>query len=75
MQVAIREAKNNFSQLGNKAHDGETIVITKNGKPWFDLVPHRQSERRISSLPGVKPTISIEEAIAPVDEEDVPGWL
>ena len=75
MQVAVREAKNKFSTLGKRAHSGERIVVTRNGKPWFDLVPHGRKERKITPLRNVKPTISLEEAISPVPEEDVPGWI
>lgn len=75
MEVAIREAKNILSKLGNKAHAGERIVVTRNGRPWFDLVPHEGTKRRTSPLRHVKPTISLDAAIAPVAEEDVPGWL
>ena len=74
MQVAVREAKNTFSKLGQKAHAGERIVVTRNGEPWFDLVPHQRKGRRTSPLPHVRPTISVEEAIAPVVAEDIPGW-
>ncbi len=75
MQVAVREAKNRLSALGNKAHSGERIIVTRNGKPWFDLVPHERKGRKTTPLRGVKPTISLEDAIAPVTEEDVPGWI
>ena len=74
MQVAVREAKNILSKLGNKAHAGERIVVTRNGQPWFDLVPHDRKGRRITPLRHVKPTISMEAAIAPVVKEDIPGW-
>jgi prevent-host-death family protein len=74
MQVAVKEAKNTLSKLGKKAHAGERIVVTRNGKPWFDLVPHRSKGRRTTPLPGVKPTMSLEEAIAPVEAEDIPEW-
>ena len=76
MKVAVREAKNNLSKYGRLAHGGERIVVTKNGRPWFDIVPHhRAATRRTAPLPGVEPTVSLEEAIAPVDKEDVPGWM
>lgn len=75
MEVAIREAKNRLSKLGNKAHAGERIVVTRHGQPWFDLVPHEGIKRRTTPLRQVKPTITLEEAIAPVSEEDVPEWI
>ena len=74
MQVAVREAKNILSRLGNKAHAGERITVTRNGHPWFDLVPHAGEPRRTKPLRNVMPTISLEDAIAPVAEEDIPGW-
>lgn len=75
MKIPVKEAKNNLSRYGDMAHNGETIVVSKNGKPWFDLVPHNNEKRKVSSLPGVSPVISEEEAVAPVDISDVPGWM
>jgi prevent-host-death family protein len=40
--VNIKDAKNRLSELGRKAEAGETITVTRNGKPAFDLVPHKQ---------------------------------
>lgn len=39
-EVSIKDAKNRFSELARSAEAGETIVITRNGKPVVDLVPH-----------------------------------
>ena len=75
MKVAVREAKNNLSKYGRIAHDGERVVVTRNGRPWFDIVPHRSAPRRTAPLPGVAPTVSFEEAVAPVEEKDLPGWI
>ncbi len=75
MEVAVREAKNKLSRYGRIAHGGEKIVVTKNGKPWFDIVPHQEVIRKTTPLRDVKPTVSIEDAIAPIKEEDVPGWM
>jgi prevent-host-death family protein len=75
MQIPVREAKNILSKLGNRAHAGERIVVTRHGRPWFDLVPHEGKKRRTSPLRHAKPTISLEAAIAPVAEQDLPGWL
>jgi antitoxin (DNA-binding transcriptional repressor) of toxin-antitoxin stability system len=74
MEVTVRVAKNALSRYGNVAHDGERVVVTRHGRPWFDLTPHRKVTRRTTPLPGVKPTVSIEQAIAPLDEKDLPGW-
>jgi prevent-host-death family protein len=38
--VSTRDAKNKFIELGRRAEAGERIVVTRNGKPVFDIVPH-----------------------------------
>ena len=35
----IHEAKTQFSQLVDRAHAGEEIVVAKDGEPWARLVP------------------------------------
>jgi prevent-host-death family protein len=39
--VSIRDAKNRLTQLARQVEKGETIVVTRNGRPAFDLVPHK----------------------------------
>jgi prevent-host-death family protein len=39
--ISIKEAKNRFTELGRRAEAGETVVITRNGKPSFEIGPHR----------------------------------
>ncbi|CAA6679762.1 MULTISPECIES: type II toxin-antitoxin system Phd/YefM family antitoxin [unclassified Lentimonas] len=75
MNVAIREAKNNLSKYGNLANAGEVVTICKNGKPWFDLVPHTRKPRSVQPLVKGKSPISIDDAIAPVDAKDIQGWI
>ena len=40
--VSIREAKNRLTELAREVEKGETVVVTRNGRPVFDLVPHRK---------------------------------
>jgi prevent-host-death family protein len=40
--VSIKEAKDRLPALAREAEGGERIVITRNGRPVVDLVPHRQ---------------------------------
>jgi prevent-host-death family protein len=40
--VSIKDAKNRLTELARLVEKGETVVVTRNGKPVFDLVPHRQ---------------------------------
>ncbi len=39
--VSIKEAKDRFIELGRRAEGGETIVVTRYGKPVFELHPHK----------------------------------
>ena len=41
--VSIRDAKNRLTELAREVELGETIVVTRNGRPVFDLVPHKRS--------------------------------
>ena len=40
--VNILDAKNRLTELAREVEQGETIVVTRNGRPVFDLVPHKQ---------------------------------
>ena len=51
MQVNMHEAKSQLSRLGELACQGEPIVIAKAGKPYLDLIPHRE-EKREPRVPG-----------------------
>jgi antitoxin (DNA-binding transcriptional repressor) of toxin-antitoxin stability system len=42
----MHEAKTKLSQLASLAHSGEVVVIAKSGKPYVDLVPHRERQIR-----------------------------
>lgn len=50
MQVNMHEAKSQLSALAEKVWRGERVVIAKAGKPYLDLLPHR--ENRIQRKPG-----------------------
>lgn len=40
--VSMKEAKSRLTALAREVEKGETVVVTRNGKPVFDLVPHRK---------------------------------
>ena len=40
--VSIKEAKNRLTELGRLAESGETVVVTRNGKPAFEIGPHKR---------------------------------
>ena len=41
-KVSIREAKNRLTELAREVESGETILVTRNGRPAFELAPHRR---------------------------------
>src|SRR5271170_647751 len=53
--VSIREAKNRLTELARRVEKGETIVVTRNGAPVLDLVPHRAGPRlRLGAIADFK---------------------
>jgi len=45
-EMTVREANQNFSQLISAAEGGETIIITKNGKPVAKVSPQPADRRQ-----------------------------
>lgn len=39
--VSMREAKNKLTELARRVEGGETIIVTRNGKPVFEMVQHK----------------------------------
>lgn len=52
MKVNMHEAKSQLSKLGEKAWEGETVVIAKAGRPYLNLTPYRSdcAQRRPGRL-------------------------
>jgi prevent-host-death family protein len=50
MQMSVTQGQSHFSELIEKAHNGEVIVITKNGVPWADVYPHSNNRRTIKPM-------------------------
>ncbi len=40
--ISLAEAQDKLAELAERVEGGETIVVTQNGKPVFDLVPHKR---------------------------------
>ncbi len=38
-QIPIREAKNKLTELARRVEAGESITVTRNGKPVMQLIP------------------------------------
>ena len=49
-QVNMHEAKSRLSELGELAWKGERVVIAKAGKPYLDLLPHKETRKK--RVPG-----------------------
>ena len=45
-QVTMREATTRLSELGELAHKGEKVIIVKAGKPYLELMAHRETRGR-----------------------------
>jgi prevent-host-death family protein len=53
--VSIREAKNRLTELAREVERGETIVVTRNGAPVFELAPYRPRRGlRLEAIDGFK---------------------
>lgn len=40
--VSIKEAKDRLPSLVREVEDGERVVITRNGRPVAEVIPHRK---------------------------------
>ena len=44
-QLNIYEVKTHFSKVVEQAHNGETIIIAKSGKPWAKIIPYDEPKK------------------------------
>ncbi len=72
--VSIRDAKNRLTELARRVEQGEVIVVTRNGKPVLDLVPHSASSgARLDAIETFKRKHGVERIVAFVaDDFDAP---
>ena len=47
MDVSVAEAKNNLTKLLRAVEEGESVVITRNGKPVAQIVPPPPERRKV----------------------------
>ncbi len=68
--VSIRDAKNRLTELARHVEAGETIVVTRNGRPVFDLVPHQpRTGLRLEAIDAFKQRHGVS-SIVPFIAED-----
>jgi len=71
--VSIRDAKNRLTELARTVENGETIVVTRNGRPVLDLVPHKPHRGlRLEALTEFKKRNGIKRSVTsmPVDFDE-----
>jgi prevent-host-death family protein len=69
--VSLSEAKIHFSRLLKRAHAGEEIILTKNGKPYARLCPLEAPSLR---LPGLLQGKVGKEFFEALPEEELRAW-
>lgn len=45
-QFNIYEVKAHLSKIVDQAHNGETIIIAKSGKPWAKIIPFDTPQKK-----------------------------
>lgn len=69
----VHEAKTHLSRLLELAHNGEIIVIAKNGKPYARLVPIEAAPKR--ELGFLKGAFEVEDTFfEPLPDEELRLW-
>ena len=58
MNVSVTEAKNTLTQLIRKVEQGQSVVITRNGKPVAQIAPPPPKRRKVI-FGGMKDRIKI----------------
>lgn len=76
--VNVREAKNHFSKLLERAHNGEEIILAKAGKPFARLMPLAEPKKKceFGFLAGQVKLSDTEndEIMRPISEEELADW-
>ena len=71
IQANIHEAKTQLSQLLERAHAGEEVIIAKAGKPYARLVPIIETGRR---EPGAFRGLIHGDILGGVGADDAEDW-
>ncbi|WP_376988275.1 type II toxin-antitoxin system Phd/YefM family antitoxin [Bosea sp. R86505] len=72
--VSLAEMKDRLAELANAVEAGETIVVTRDGRPILDLVPHRARPRlNLAALDVFKKERGIDRIVTSIaDDFDEP---
>jgi prevent-host-death family protein len=75
--IAQRQLRNDSAEIMRRVEAGESFVITRNGKPVADLVPHAREPKRRKTLREFQedmrklPPIDVEQWYRDRDTDDV----
>ena len=68
--VSIKKAKDRLTALARLVEKGETVVVTRNGKPILDLVPHRpRGGLQMDAIEAFKRKYGLDSVFGPVAED------
>jgi prevent-host-death family protein len=72
--VSIQEAGQRLAALARDVENGETVVVTRDGRPVFSMVPHRQARGlRLDAVADLEHEHGIEAIVTYVaDDFDAP---
>jgi len=72
-QIQSSEAKAQFSELLDQVERGETIVITRHGKPIARLVPDEEA-RRARAAQAIERIKELRKHTKPATIEEIIAW-
>lgn len=68
--IPIKDAKNRLTELARRVESGETIVVTRNGRPVLDMVPHQPAGKLdLSAVDRFKKEHRLKEIVASISGE------
>lgn len=71
--INVHEAKTHLSRLLERAHNGEEIIIAKNGQPYARLVPLQSGAQR--PLGFLKGAFEVpKDFFEPLSDEELRSW-
>jgi antitoxin (DNA-binding transcriptional repressor) of toxin-antitoxin stability system len=67
--VPITEVSKRLTELASAVEAGETIVVTRDGRPILDLVPHKaRAGLNLEAIDSFKKELGIERFVASIPE-------
>jgi len=72
--VTVHYAKTHLSKLLAQVEKGEEVIIARGDKPVARLVPVKPKGTRVPGLLKGRGSLSYEEAMAPMTEEELAEW-